>query len=599
MPSTTRAVPVHLSYDPKSDRIAYPNGKSIYLRSVARPGEVLQFTSHNYPTTVAKFSPSGFYVASGDESGNVKVWDTVGEDHIVKGDFPVIGGRINDLAWDADSKRIIAVGNSNERFGHCFTFDSGNSVGEISGHSAQISAVTIKPTRPFRAATVGDDSSLVFLSAPPYKFISSIRDKHTNFVRDVAYSTDGNYIVSVGSDRKIVVYDGKSGEYVKNISDVNLKPNEAHEGGVFSVSWLLDNPKHFVTASADASVKLWDVESGELLQTWKLPKSVENQQLGVVATKDYIVSLSFNGNLNYFTKETQTEPVRIIKGHQKSITSLTVNDNGLYTGSADGRIVQWGLKQREGTANYISGKGHSNLIGDLVSDAKSSVFSSGWDDKISKTNNLEFDESHELKLESQPVKVSSVNSSGIYGLVTSDSNLTLVDSLTGKTTVKKLDYEASSIDVNDELVIVGDDKSFNINFYSVDDLSPVSGHSLKTNYKPTHIKISPNSQYAAIGDSSGKIVLYNIADKVIQTSRWAFHTARINSISWTTDSKYVASGSLDTNIIIYSVEKPIRNIKALNAHKDGVNAVAWVNNNEVISVGSDSAIKIWDVTFQN
>jgi len=43
----------------------------------------------------------------------------------------VISGRINDIAWDGESQRIIAVGDGKERFGHAFSFDSGNTVGEV------------------------------------------------------------------------------------------------------------------------------------------------------------------------------------------------------------------------------------------------------------------------------------------------------------------------------------------------------------------------------------------------------------------------------------------------------------------------------------
>jgi hypothetical protein len=32
------------------------------------------------------------------------------------GDSKVISGRINDLAWDSESKRIIAVGEGRERY---------------------------------------------------------------------------------------------------------------------------------------------------------------------------------------------------------------------------------------------------------------------------------------------------------------------------------------------------------------------------------------------------------------------------------------------------------------------------------------------------
>lgn len=42
---------------------------------------------------------------------------------------------MNDLAWDGESKRIIAVGDGRERFGAAFLADSGSSCGEIQGNS--------------------------------------------------------------------------------------------------------------------------------------------------------------------------------------------------------------------------------------------------------------------------------------------------------------------------------------------------------------------------------------------------------------------------------------------------------------------------------
>ena len=77
----------------------------------------------------------------------MRVWDCKGEG-ATKGEYSIISGRINDLAWDGDSQRIIAVGDGKERFGHCITADSGNTVGEISGHSSQVNSVSIRQQRP-------------------------------------------------------------------------------------------------------------------------------------------------------------------------------------------------------------------------------------------------------------------------------------------------------------------------------------------------------------------------------------------------------------------------------------------------------------------
>lgn len=76
---TTRGSPTPLSSDSKGERIAYASNKSIFVRSIDNPHDSKQYTSHTAQTTVARFSPSGFYVASGDVAGTVRVWDCVGE----------------------------------------------------------------------------------------------------------------------------------------------------------------------------------------------------------------------------------------------------------------------------------------------------------------------------------------------------------------------------------------------------------------------------------------------------------------------------------------------------------------------------------------
>lgn len=49
---------------------------------------------------------------------------------------------------------------------------------------------------------------------------------HTNFVQDVRFSHSGDHFASVGSDRKLFLYDGKTGDTVGEI--------EAHNGSIVS-----------------------------------------------------------------------------------------------------------------------------------------------------------------------------------------------------------------------------------------------------------------------------------------------------------------------------------------------------------------------------
>lgn len=81
-----------------------------------------------------------------------------------------MSGKVVDLAWDGESKRIIIVGESREKFGAAFMMDTGGTAGDILGHSKVVNAVSIRSQRPFKAVTASDDTTIVFYSGVPYKF---------------------------------------------------------------------------------------------------------------------------------------------------------------------------------------------------------------------------------------------------------------------------------------------------------------------------------------------------------------------------------------------------------------------------------------------
>jgi WD40 repeat protein len=80
------------------------------------PSQCDIYTEHATLATVAKVSPSGFYTASGDQRGKVRVWDTTQSTHILKAEFSAISGPIRDIAWSNDSKQLAVVGEGRERY---------------------------------------------------------------------------------------------------------------------------------------------------------------------------------------------------------------------------------------------------------------------------------------------------------------------------------------------------------------------------------------------------------------------------------------------------------------------------------------------------
>jgi WD repeat-containing protein 1 (actin-interacting protein 1) len=591
--------------------LAYASGKSIFIRSIDHPETSTQYSEHTTNTSVARISPSGFYCASGDASGVVRVWDcSLNGSGKTKGEYAIISGRINDIAWDGDSQRIIAVGDGKQRFGHCVTADSGNSVGEISGHSAQVNAVSIRQQRPLRAATAGDDKNLVFYHGAPFKFNDIPgRGNHANFIYGVAFSPDGTHLLSVGGDKKIYLYDGKTGEVKSEIVD----PSEGHKGSIFGVSWSKDS-KSFVTCSGDRTVKTWDVEAGKATHTWSFGEAgaVSDQQVGVVwppRSDGLIVSLSLSGDLNYLDANS-SKPTKVVSGHQKNITALchsgTEGSETLWTGSYDGRLCSWDVAK--GSAEAVEGEGPTNIISGLAatsSDKHPQVYSVSWDDTLRTVDaGAKTFTGKATKLSSQPkalttttdslVVVAQLESVIVYKDGEEDGELPL------KSTPTSLSSHGSTVAIGSQ------DSSLRL-FSVVAGKAPkqiavveqVSAHPL------TAISFSKDGNMVAVGNSAGKIYVYKIASGLtglvtgnasleLVTDRWSAHTAKITCIAWNPEGTGAVSGSLDTNLFAWSLKEPGKRVKETNAHKEGVNGVVWLGDT-VYSTGADATVKKWKI----
>lgn len=567
------------------------------MRSIDDPSISKQYTQHTAQTTVARFSPSGFYVASGDVSGSVRVWDSNNAES-TKGEYHIIAGQINDIAWDGDSQRIIAVGNGKERYGHCITADSGNSVGEISGHSGQINCVSLRQQRPLRAATGSDDTSMAFFHGAPFKFNTSVRGKHDRFIYGTAFSPDGNHLVTVGADKRIWLYDGKTGEAVKEIG------KGEHKGSIFGVSWASDS-KRFVTCSGDQTVKVWDAETGKCTRSWRMGEegsvSVPDQQVGVTwpagRSDGLIISLDLSGNLNYFS-ENSDKPVRVVRGHAKGITAADVSAQSalLWTGSADGQVKAWDLKT--GLASSIDGAAHSNYVSSIAASEGGHVYSAGWDDTVRTIDAAQKSfAGSTIMTDGQPKSVSVAHASGkVVTAVASTSGILLY--IEGKEVAKQhLPSPPTAIAAHKDIIAAGsDDKTVRIFKLSGSALSPVA-ELTEANSAISTLAFSPAGTHIAAGTSMGKIFVFSSSAGAwkLETNRWSAHTARVTSVSWSPDSSKAVSGSLDTNVYVWSLQDPGKRVKALNAHKEGVGAVVWHAATTVITCGADAAVKLWHV----
>ncbi|WVQ79093.1 hypothetical protein IAT38_001187 [Cryptococcus sp. DSM 104549] len=594
-PATARSESTKLGVDPKGEKLVYTNGRAVIIRDLNHTGLSHAYTQHTQATTVARFSPSGYYCASADVAGNVRIWDVTQKENILKLETRPLSGKINDLAWDGESKRIIVGGEGKDKFGAAFFMESGSSCGEISGHAKPITALAIRHQRPFRAVSGSDDNSLIFHTAVPFKYDKMI-STHTRFVRDVAFSPNGELFASVASDGKIFFYEGKTGDVQGEAQ------REGSTASLMACSWAPDSSK-IATAGADGVVAIWDASTQKTTQSYTVGSDIPSQQNGIVfANPNTLVSVSLSGTLNVFdTRESTSTKWRTLEGPTKAVTAsaLTSDEDGknatFFTGSFDGTTKRFDIGEsygeKEGTCSLVEGTGHSARVSGLTADGKGKVWSAGWDDKVASIEGQAFTSSS-IPTKAQPNGVAATPNA-VYVATTSG-----LESHSGGSATTLSSSPTSAVAAfagpNSDLVASASGK--------VITLSSTSPQSTLATFEDNKgevlsLAFSPDGKYLAAGDASGRIILVDVEKKeTAVSSRWTFHTGRVVALAWAKDSRRLASAGLDEAIYIWDAQKHMKNIPIKNAHPGGVNGVSWSEGNtKLISAGADGCVRTWTV----
>ncbi len=486
----------------------------------------------------------------------------------------------------------------------------------------------------------GEDSKCLLNAGPPFKRVSvsasSSESCHTRgAVHCVRYNGQGTVVASVGTDKSVCFYDGKSMELLKKMEGV-------HSSSIYSCAWNCDG-NELLTCSADGTAKLISIKEGEnfqaeVVQTWDVAKDGnENSnstsgsssakvplgamQMGCAFVKgDGKVSVSLNGTITMLYGGGN----KTLTGHRSPISCMTVDySNGtMYTGDSDGVICAWDVKtgesisyvQRsesedveEGFDDTLMNKVHQGAITGIVSDGSGTLLSIGWDDKIRLTESESSTAKTSLKLQSQPNQI--VKGTELVVVMTVDGLILVRNDSDVSDNFIKLPYEPTTICVSpdDSMVYVGG-KDCSIHIYSInvngdsdntlDEIRTLSGTHLQPIYS---LSISNDGTKLASADVRD-ICVWNIEEdynKVIGKGRWCFHNQKINALSWSNDDTILASGGNDDSIFIWSLKKPVKRIHYGFAHRGGITGLEFLKSEEgmvLASVGNDGCVNQWDVT---
>ncbi|MDM3857430.1 MAG: hypothetical protein PT120_21700 [Aphanizomenon gracile PMC649.10] len=197
---------------------------------------------------------------------------------------------------------------------------------------------------------------------------------HSDLVRSVAYSPDGQTLASGSGDKTIKLWDVKTGNLLQTLT--------GHSDLVLSVAY---SPDGQTLASEGDDIKLWNVKTGKLLQTleghsssvWSVAYSPDGQTLAS-GSKDNTIKLwnVKTGNL-----------LQTLKGHSHWVNSVAYSPDSqtLASGSLDKTIKLWNVK----TGNLLQTfTGHSDRVISVAYSPDGQTLASGSEDKTIKLWNV-------------------------------------------------------------------------------------------------------------------------------------------------------------------------------------------------------------------
>jgi len=600
LPHTNRGYGIHVSTTAKNgDYIFYAVGKTVIQRSLSDLSSCQVFSQHKTKVNVARVSPNGAMVASGDDEGKVIIWEiTAGVWGKVKNSID-INSNILDIDWAEDNKKIIAVGAGDPNKAKVVTVDSGNSVGKIDMHSKTILSCSYRQQRPFRIATCAEDFAVNFYEGPPFKFNKSLAAEHSRYPNCVRFSPDGSQLISVGADSKIVVFDGKSGDKVKELVD----QKNGHKASIYSFSWSHDG-KSILTASADKTAKLWSIEDGTVVRTFSwIPKPDTGDML--VSTfwhkgaEEYVGVISLNGAITLLDLESADKPKAIIQGASALVQCLALDtpNGNFYLSCQDGQVARYDMKTH--LAQWLPGKGHGKSVSNLgVSDG--ALVTVGLDDKIRFNDLGAFQFSGDASaLGGLPVALAvGKKDSSLVAVALTQKKLLLFSKKSLAQTVD-LSFEPTSVDFSSDDTLValgGKDKKVHVFKLSGGKLSEGDVYS-ESDRPVTFVGYRPGSNMLATIDGERRIYFYEDG-KNKNVHGWDFHSQSVTAGAWSPSGARFATGSADQKVIIWSDFKTFSDDKRLvipDVHVGGVDHLAWWDENTLISVGVDRSVRIWDV----
>jgi len=324
------------------------------------------------------FSPGTGLLASTGADGNVTFWDTsTGEELNV-----VNTGHqdyVRQVVFSPDSRFFATASQDNTI--RVWDASTGEPVGDpLTEHSDDVWSAAFLPDSD-TLVSGGADGKIIEWNIGDFQPMGRLLADHREPVLAVAFSPDGKTLASAGgsvSDRTpardniIHLWDTATGTVKTTL--------EGHQWYVSSIAYSPDG-NILASASADQTIRLWNLDTGETRQSIDIPNPSRWTALAFSPDGKWLAFGDEAGEIYFWDIASATLNEDPLIGHTADIMSLTFSPDSrfLASGSKDRTIILWDISKREMVSDPLVG--HTDNVNTVAFSPDGKYLASGSDDE--------------------------------------------------------------------------------------------------------------------------------------------------------------------------------------------------------------------------
>ena len=334
-----------LAWQPGTRRLATVSNHDLILRQwdLSRTNQPLPaLRGHASPILALAWGADGAWLASGDEAGEIKIWNPDAEDAQIKSE--AIHGSFESVEWSPDGLRLaVAAANG---FATILDASTEGIWRTFSAPKQSVSCVTWSRDGKHLAAAFDGDApgpadaehpaevAAPRSSTPPVVIWDAdtggqllALNGHAGAVRKVAWSPDSKRLVSAGRDGTAKIWNAETGEEVLTLRGLG--------GQMLTADWCPDGRRVATGSMRQPGIQIWDAATGEALRVLE-PGSVfcvawspDGQRLATAHEDGRVIIWDAAGGKQLLVFRGHTAGVLEVAWNPDGIRMLSVGREGL------------------------------------------------------------------------------------------------------------------------------------------------------------------------------------------------------------------------------------------------------------------------------